>query len=303
MSDLGSGRSGTVVAALLSIALNDAGRLVSIPASHRSVVEPAREAVLHWQVPVFLALSVPLNTYSDDQGAAVVAVLSSPGTHQKRQNVHSDQRASSRVYIRVRGIARPGLRVLTLTARHHAGQLPRSRGHVRVSYIVRNVGHVGHGADQVVTARTPVSAGHRGRPAAVGSCPSPGGQEPVTIDIGDVLATVFGKATDGITSRLFTDQPQHSVVTGTAGTRSQTVPWLLLSILLLLVAARVVRGRLRRRGRVGVHDAVGHATGRDRPPSLGPSSDPPTPFSTITTPSTSTTSLTPLTPLTLETLT
>ena len=128
----------------------------------------------------------------------------------------------------------------------------------------------------------------------------------MTIDIGNVLATVFGKATDGVTSRLFTDQPQHSVVTGTAGTRSQTVPWLLLSILLLLVAARVVRGRLRRRARVGVHDAVEGAAGRDRPPSLGPSSDPPTPFSTITTPptpSTPTTSLTPLTPLTLETLT
>lgn len=58
----------------------------------------------------------------------------------------------------------------------------------------------------------------------------------MTIDIGDVLATVFGKATDGVTSRLFTDQPQHSVVTGTTGTRSQTVPWLLLSILLLVVA-------------------------------------------------------------------
>ena len=124
----------------------------------------------------------------------------------------------------------------------------------------------------------------------------------MTIDIGGVLAlaTVYGKATAGVTSRLFTDQPQQSVVTGTASTRSHTVPWLLLAILLLLISARVVRRRLRRRRRVGVHDAVGGAAGRDRPPSLGPSWDLPTPFSTVTTPSTP---LTPLTPLTPETLT
>ena len=184
MSDLGNGRNSTVVAALPSVLLNDAGRWVSIPASHRRVVVPARGAAGHWRVLVPLALSVPLNACPDDQGAAVVAVPSSPGTHQKRQNVHSDQGVAGRVYIRVRGIARPGLRVLSLTARHHAGQLPGSRGHVRVSYTVSTVSPVSTvstvvvGADQVVTARTPVSADHRGGPTAVGSCSPPGVRSP-----------------------------------------------------------------------------------------------------------------------------
>lgn len=189
MSDLGDGRNGTVVAALLSVALNDAGRWVSIPASHLSVVVPARGAAGHWRVLGPLALSVPLNAYPDGQGAAVVAVLSSPGTHQKRQNVHSDQRASSRVYIRVRGIARPGLRVLTLTARHHAGQLPRSRGHVRVPNTVRTVRTVRRTVRRIVrksasvrtrlSPREPRSARATGAvPLLSGPVPPPGVRSP-----------------------------------------------------------------------------------------------------------------------------
>ena len=269
VSDLGSGQNGTVVAGLPTDPLNDAGRWVSIPVSQKSVVVPARGTSGPGRVIVPFTLSVPPTASPGDHGAALVAVLSSLGKNPSGQNVRLDQRVASRVYIRVRGLARPELKVLNLTASYHAGRLPWSMGHVTVSYTVLNVGNVRLGADQVVTASTPFSGGHRGRPAPVAVL-FPGGRELVTVEIGGILPTVLGKAKVVVTPRLFTDQPQQSVVPVTASTRFYAVPWLLLAILALLVVALIVRRWLRKRRPVGAHEAGRGAAGRDPALSSGP---------------------------------
>lgn len=285
VSDLGNGQNGSVVAGLASDRLNDAGRWVSIPTSLKSVVVPARGAAGPGRVIVPLTLSVPPNASPGDHGAAVVAVLSTLGKNPKGQNVRLDQRVATRVYIRVRGLARPSLEVLNLTARYHAGRRPWSRGHVTISYTVRNTGNIRLGADQLVSAGTPFSAGHQGRPAAVGLL-FPGGQEPVTIDVGNILPTVFGEATVSVTPRLFADQPVQRVVSVTASTRFYAIPWLLLGILVLLITVLIVRRRLRKGRRTGANEADGGKAGRNRKPSPNPA----TPSATVSTPSTPETS-------------
>jgi hypothetical protein len=120
----------------------DAGSWVRL--SQNTVTVPARS-----RADIPFVLRVPANATPGDHSAGIVASITSTSADAAGQTTRLEQRVGTRLYLRIPGDVRPGLRVDGLTASYSPGWRPFG-GSLEVRYTVRNTGNTRTAAGQTV---------------------------------------------------------------------------------------------------------------------------------------------------------
>lgn len=111
----------------------DAGSWIRL--GRRIVTVPPRS-----RADIPFSLTVPPNATPGDHAAGIVAAVTATSATAAGQTTRLEQRVGARVYLRVTGHLRPGLRVDGLRAAYRPGAVPFA-GRLELSYTVRNTGN------------------------------------------------------------------------------------------------------------------------------------------------------------------
>jgi hypothetical protein len=278
-ADLGNADDGTVEVGLQNQAPHDAGGWIALPRKQVVVTVPAATKSAVGRVVLPFRITVPADASPGDHGAAIVAVLSTIGKNPKGENVRLDQRIASRMYLRVNGPLRPGLRIEGLSVAYHRSLNPLRGGSATVRYTVHNVGNVRLAAKQSVAVTGMFGTRTKVVTPANLQLLFPGASSAVTVTVPGVLPTLFEKSRVSVTPQLFQDQKPMPVPTATATASFTAVPWpaigfLALLILLFALGWHLRRPATRRPPRGGRHGAGSRPPGG---PDNGPRLSPQTP--------------------------
>jgi hypothetical protein len=213
-----------------------AGAWISLPAKSATVKVPAQTTKAPGMVIVPFTLRVPANATPGDHVGGIVASLQTFGQNSTGQNVILDQRVATRLFIRVAGTLAPKLTLTKLHATYHGTLNPIGRGSVTVSYQITNTGNVELAVNQGVTV-----TGLFGSKRAV-SLPG----VPLLLP-GDSLvekARVTGVWPEFLVGAKVTAHPfpamgqtDPRLLIVTASTKLWAVPWTLLAIIVVVLAA------------------------------------------------------------------
>ncbi len=239
--------------------VSDAGAWIKLvlPAGKDSITIPARTTAI---LPVELAL--PANASPGDHSAGIVADLTVGVTANKGQSPAGigatlHQRVGVRVFIRVAGQIRPGLKIEDLHATYHGTLNPTGRGYSTVSYTVHNVGNVNLGATQSVEVHGLLGATAKAKGLADISLLLPGSSVKETVRVDGVFPELHETATVRLHPEHLSSDVDPGLTNYTASTGFWAVPWTLLAIVALLVAS--FWGRRRRARRPGAVRTASHA--------------------------------------------
>ncbi len=140
----------------------DLGGWITLGSADRSVVVPGRTPDGQpGKLVVPVRIAVPAGASPGDHGAGIVASLTSLGRNPQSQNIKLEQRVATRVYVRVAGIARPGLQVVSATPTYLPPTLPWRPGGLVVDYEIVNTGNIRLGYAASMTVRGPFGVGER----------------------------------------------------------------------------------------------------------------------------------------------
>ena len=233
------------------------------------VTVPARSTFI---TPI--ELNVPRSAEPGDHAAAIVASLRTYVKDKNGNIVAQDARTGTRLYVRVTGTLKPGLRV----ERKNASFSPAiMRGKADVTYTVKNTGNV-----RLVGKQSLRVSGLFGLAADAGDVPDlpellPGAEVTLTQPVRGVIGTLFNTVRLTIDPQSVSGNVDPAVAQVSATSRLTAVSWLpvgLAVFLLVLLAAAVVR--FRRRSRPAPRDPWGPAggnpgigSGDPAPPPLG----------------------------------
>jgi hypothetical protein len=269
-ADLENGDNGDIAVGLQNAAFNDAGGWIKLNAKVIAVTVPGQTKNGPGRVVLPFSIQVPNDAAPGDHGAAIVATLSTLGVNPKGENVRLDQRIATRMYLRVAGPLHPSMVVENLKVAYSGTLNPIGRGSATITYTVRNNGNVRLAASQAVSI-----TGLFGTKSKTIAPPNvallfPRSSQTVTVQLKNIIPTLFEKAHVTITPLLFQDQAQMPVSKASAVRAFQAVPWGLIGLLALVILLGVVGWFIRRRqyppGDAGRHGA-GHRPDGPKTPS------------------------------------
>lgn len=194
-------------------------------------------------------LTIPKDAPPGDHTGAILASLDTIGNDKTGLKVKLEQRVGSRVAVRVTGPLHPRLSVTEFHASYKSNSVqPSARGHVAVSYIVKNTGNVRLGAKETLRISGLIGGGTS---APVPDVPEllPGDSFPVSTVVRDVLPGIRLTVRTKMTAIPHPGDvnPAMGPIRHSAGLWA--VPWLLLLLIVLIVTGigwRLVRRRRRR---------------------------------------------------------
>jgi hypothetical protein len=253
-AELNNDDNGAIGVDLPTAPLRDAAAWVNLAKRTQTVqVAPATKKG-PGRVELPFRVVVPDDAVPGDHAAAIVATLSTVGKNPKGQNVRLDQRVATRMYLRVAGPLHPHLSIENLTAKYRGTLNPIGRGTATVSYTVHNTGNVRLAARQVVSVTGMFGTTSKAVTPEDITMLLPGGSSRITVEVGDVLPTIWHKAKVTVTPMLFNDQAVMPVPVSSQSASFTAVPWSLLGCVLLLVVLliAVLLWRLRRKRAVPV---------------------------------------------------
>jgi len=200
------------------------------------VVVPAGGSVV---VP--FTLRVPDDAEPGDHAGGVVTSLVSART----DGVSVDRRLGARIHVRVAGPVTPGVALEGARVVHHGVLDPTGAGSADVVVDVVNTGNVRVGGEAAVTVAGPFGWGARGARIEVPEL-LPGERHTVGVSVDDVRPLLRLGATVRLVPQVAGDAAELAPVSASAATAA--VPWTVLALLALGVAAVwTVRRRARRR--------------------------------------------------------
>lgn len=213
----------------------------TVPANS-SVVVPGRSTEI---VP--FTLSIPGNATPGDHTAGIVVSLASEQFDSAGNRIVVDKRVGTRIYLRVPGDLRPELKIDNFTSSFHQTFNPIGRGRVSVEYTVRNTGNLRLQGLQRVQVQTPWGATQDD--PALPALPEllPGNAVTVTSDITDVLPAGWGTATVRVDPVAPSGGQELALRAVVASDTFAAVPGALLTLLVLIGLAVLVRRVHRRR--------------------------------------------------------
>lgn len=220
------------------------GAWITVPQRHVSV--PAGETV---EVP--FSVDVPADATPGDYAGGVVTSLT---VADATANVNVDRRLGIRAGLRVGGDLAPALAIDDLRVDWDGGVVPFLVGDATVHYRLHNTGNVALAADEADAVTGPFGAGRvEAAPADAAPVLLPGEswQRDVRVPAVAAMGMLFASAavTPVVTDAAGTTSALEPVAASAVG---WAVPWPLLLVIALLVAAavfgpRVLRARRRRR--------------------------------------------------------
>ncbi|PPK68896.1 DUF916 domain-containing protein [Actinokineospora auranticolor] len=199
---------------------------------------------------------IPQNATPGDHVGGIVAALVTEATNAEGQRVAVEQRVGARIYLRVSGELRPHLSIEDLTADYVGSYF--GTGETVVEYTVRNTGNVRLGGKQKVTVETPWGSGTAAPDLKDVPELLPGNAHRVRTTVPGVLPAGWLDTLVHI-DPVAPPGPQPAAEAVDASVTVVAVPWLVLSILLLVVALTVFLLWRRRKRR---------ATGKSAPEPL-----------------------------------
>jgi hypothetical protein len=134
-----------------------------------------------------------------------------------------------------------------LNVKYHGTANPIGRGHATVTYTVHNTGNVRLAASQLVSVSGLFGTKTKRISPANIQLLFPRSAQDVTVEVPDVLPTVWQKATVTVTPLLFQDQQPMPVPTDTKTKAFYAVPSTLLGSATLVVVLLLLGWYLRRR--------------------------------------------------------
>lgn len=224
-----------------------AGAWITLPKSAATVDVPAQTAKTPGTVIVPFAVKVPVNATPGDHVGGIVASLRTVGRDPAGQNVVLLQRDGTRLFIRVAGTLAPKLTLTDLHATYHGALNPLGRGSVTVSYQVTNAGNVELALSQGVTVKGSFGST---RHVAVAGVPLllPGDSIHETTRLAGVWPQFTVKATVTAVPKAAAGDTDPRLVAVTASTRLWALPWSLIVLIVVLLAAVGLLILGRRRG-------------------------------------------------------
>jgi hypothetical protein len=203
-----------------------------------------------------ISVAIPANATPGDHIAAVIVALRARAVG-GQQKLNLDQRLALRALFRISGAVRPELRVERLTADYHDSLNPFGSGYATVGYTVHNTGNVILGGTQRVT----VSGlfGTTGTVGALAAVPPllPGATARVSVVVRHVWPELYLHARVTVTPLGLTGAADPGLRPITTTTGMWAIPWMLVLVVALLVAAVWLVNRWRKRpGSGGAHRAA-----------------------------------------------
>jgi Bacterial protein of unknown function (DUF916) len=221
-----------------------AGAWITLPRHTATVRVPAQSAKHPGKVIVPFTLKVPDNATPGDHVGGIVASLRTAGQSSDGQNIILEQRVGTRLFIRVAGTLAPKISLTGLHATYHGTINPIGRGYVTVSFLIRNTGNVELGVQPDVSV-SGLLGGHRrvdltGIPLLL-----PGDSLRETGRVSGVWPTFTLRATVTAQPLVVAGDTDPRLLSASASTRLWAVPWTLIALLLVLVAAVGLAFRIR----------------------------------------------------------
>lgn len=191
------------------------------------------------------SIAVPADAMPGDHTGGIVASLVTTARTTDTTKVALEQRAGTRVYLRVTGETDPALVVTDVTTTYEASAGPASGGVAVVTYTARNTGNTRLTGRRTVEVAGPLGLARATAPASVLPDLLPGEQATFTERIDGVRPLVRLTADVTIEPVLAGSASEIAEATGSAGTWA--VSWILLAVVVL--AALLTWFALRRRSR------------------------------------------------------
>ncbi|MEV4654390.1 DUF916 domain-containing protein [Micromonospora sp. NPDC049301] len=206
-------------------------------------IQPGKTA----QVP--FTISVPDNATPGDY---VGGILTSLTQADQAEGINVDRRLGIRITLRVGGELKPNLAIEDLHVTYGGAFNPFSKGDATVTYKIHNSGNAALSGQQAVSVSGPFGALSTDA-SGIAAPPEllPGESWTVTVPVRGVAPAVWLAATATLTPRL-TDASGSttSLEPVRATTHGWALPWMLLLVLVVLIAAVVGVLQYRRRNRV-----------------------------------------------------
>jgi hypothetical protein len=223
-----------------------AGAWIALPSGTATVKVPAQTAKHPGEVIVPFVLKVPTNASPGDHVGGIVASLRTVGQNSSGDNVILEQRVATRLFIRVAGTLAPKLTLTDLHAKYHGTLNPFGRGRVTVSYQVNNTGNLEVALNQGVTVSGLFGAS---RQVALAGVPLllPGDSLHETAQLAGVWPQFRVRVKVAAQPLPVAGDADPHLQAVTASTSLVAVPWSLVVLVVLILAAVVVAYRARKR--------------------------------------------------------
>ncbi|SBT54261.1 protein of unknown function (DUF916) [Micromonospora narathiwatensis] len=208
----------------------------------RVVIQPGKTA----EVP--FAVNIPDNAPPGDYAGGIVTSLTQAN---EAEGINVDRRLGIRIKLRISGELKPSLTVEDLHIDYAGTSNPFGKGDATVTYRIHNTGNAILSAQQAVSVTGPfgwlrADAGDVAAPPEL----LPGESWTVTVPVHGVAPAVRLAATVGLTP-LLTDASGSTTALDPVSTTAHgwAIPWTLLVLVVVLLAAVVGAPLLARRGR------------------------------------------------------
>ncbi|SEG76200.1 protein of unknown function [Thermomonospora echinospora] len=191
------------------------------------------------QVP--FTLTVPHDATPGDHGGGIIASITQQQTTARGQRVNVDRRVAARVYLRAQGPVTPSLQISELRTGYSAPVL--GGGRMKVTYTVRNTGNIRVTALARIGVQGPFGVPLGGRASRRIPELLPGNSYTFTEQVGGIAPA--GRLTASVRLSLTDPQNGTPLAARPVARRSSlwNVPWLPISVVLVIAAALVVRRR------------------------------------------------------------
>jgi hypothetical protein len=204
------------------------------------------------QIDLPLVISVPLSAQPGDHAGALVVGYDIV-SHDKRGNaVDVEDRVAARIYARINGVARAGVRVSALRATYHQSWLPWGRGRLDARFTLQNTGNIRESMTSLLRMSGLLGVGAQQKALGGPGDVLPGGTVDMVVPTQQVRpalreqVTVQTQATE---LSLGPGGPPPVTTSGSAELTVHPVPWSALGCLVLLAVAITLFVRWRRRPR------------------------------------------------------
>lgn len=221
----------------------DIGSWVTLPKGiHQlSIVIPAGKGIIE-----AFKIAVPRHATPGDHTGGMIGSVSINRTNAKGQIVREDQRIAVPIDLRVAGPLHAGLAVESISTGFHSPLSPFAGGSATVSYTVHNTGNVRLAGSQLVSVTGPLGISSKAQPKSLPTV-LPGDSIRFTTKAGGLYPLGPMTAHVRLTPGIPVGAPALALPAGSVnGTASLfAVPWSLLGLIILVVAAAIVgwRGR------------------------------------------------------------
>ncbi|WP_024287403.1 hypothetical protein [Cellulomonas sp. KRMCY2] len=227
---------------------SDAGSWISIVGPTTLEVPAQTPDTGFGYVVVPFTVTIPADAEPGDHIGGVVASLVGVGAGgENAPSIQLEQRVVARVYIRVQGELDPRLEVSDVVATWLPGAA-FGAGSMSVDYTLRNTGNVRMAVEPQVEVTGPFGLLSSSADGARVDELMPGGETRITTVVQDVWPLLRETVTVHATAVAGTGGEDPGVGTVSAAVQTWALPWVILGVLLLVLAAlvrRVLRARRR----------------------------------------------------------